>query len=148
MRPDLPIVLRGVAMTLFSQVAPIVPTPFGQQTAGIAGTLASIAGQEVDRLADRLLAENRAIVAVVDAAAPVVTVVALRSRIAVAPAELDTPDIRISTLQAANDRLRALLIDIHAAVELTPGEGARAMEERIWAELVESTRRRHVEVMR
>jgi len=51
----------------------------------------------------------------------------------------------VSTLQGINDRLRAILVDVHAAIEETPGEGARAMEERIWEELRESTRRRHVE---
>jgi len=36
-------------------------------------------------------------------------------------------------------------VEVHAAIEETPGEEAREMEERIWEELRESTRRRHVE---
>jgi hypothetical protein len=47
-------------------------------------------------------------------------------------------------LQASNDRLRALLIDVHATVETREGNGFERLNERIWRELQESTRRRHL----
>ena len=35
---------------------------------------------------------------------------------------------------------------MHAHVETLPGDAARAVEGRIWAELVESTNRRHLDM--
>lgn len=148
MRPDPDRVLRGVAMTLIGQVAPEVRTAFGQTNVSIAGSLALYLSFEVDRYADRLLVENRAIAELAAAGMAVVAEDGLRERLASAARELETPDIRVSTLLAANDRLRALLIDLHTAVEGTAGDAARALEERIWEELRESTRRRHVELGR
>ena len=51
-------------------------------------------------------------------------------------------NLRISTLQAENDALRAALILVHAAVDGARDAEAKALDERIWAELVESTKRR------
>jgi len=48
----------------------------------------------------------------------------------------------VSSLLAENDALRAGLIALHAAVEQLETPEGRAMDDRIWAELVESTRRR------
>ena len=52
------------------------------------------------------------------------------------------PDYRLSSLQAENDALRRGLVALHAAVEANLAPEAAALNERIWAELVESTRRR------
>ena len=48
-------------------------------------------------------------------------------------------DLRISALKAANDALRAGLIELHAAAE---ARGAAELEAAIWAELRASTERR------
>ena len=47
-----------------------------------------------------------------------------------------------AALQAENDALRGGLVVLHAALESNTDPAARAFEERIWAEIVESTRRR------
>jgi hypothetical protein len=78
-------------------------------------------------------------------AAGVVSDAGLAERARAAATDSTPPDLRVSTLQGINDRLRAILVEVHAAIEDTPGEEARAMEERIWDELRDSTRRRHVE---
>lgn len=145
MRPDADKVLRGIGMSLAMNVAPQMTTPFGRSTAQLAAYLSLVLASQVDGLANSLLEENRAIEALARAGAKVVADPGLRARLAAAGAGEELPDIRLSTLQAANDRLRGLLVDLHAAVEATPGDAARALEEQIWDELRESTRRRHVD---
>ena len=145
MRPDADKVLRGIGMSLAMNVAPQMTTAFGRSTAQLAAYLSLVLASQVDGLANSLLEENRAIEALASAGAKVVADPGLRARLAAAGAGEELPDIRVSTLQAANDRLRGLLIDLHSAVELTPGDAARALEEQIWDELRESTRRRHVD---
>jgi hypothetical protein len=100
-----------------------------------------IASEEGDRLVDRLVEENGALRALFARAAPVVTDGALAERLTAAAASSDG-SLRVSILQPENHRLRALLIDLHSAVEEDPSAAARALEEEIWAELARSNRRR------
>ncbi|MBK6662450.1 MAG: hypothetical protein IPG47_06730 [Thermoflexaceae bacterium] len=145
MRPDAGRVLNGVAVALMTRVAPEIRTPFGQQLAGLSAVLLRVVATEFDRIADRLSVENAAVAAILSDAAAVLPDASLAVRAGEAANAATPPDLRVSTLQAINDRLRAILVEVHAAIEETPGEEARAMEERIWEELRESTRRRHVE---
>ena len=145
MKPDAGRVLNGVAVSLMTKVAPEVRTPFGQQLAGLSAVLLRVVATESDRMADRLSVENAGVAAILADAAGVVSDASLAERARAAAEEGTPPDLRVSTLQGINDRLRAILVEVHAAIEDTPGEEARAMEERVWEELRESTRRRHVE---
>ena len=145
MRPDAGRVLNGVAVALMTRVAPEIRTPFGQQLAGLSAVLLRVVATEFDRIADRLSVENAAVAAILSDAAAVLPDASRNVRAREAANAATPPDLRVSTLQAINDRLRAILVDVHAAIEETPGEEARAREERIWEELRESTRRRHVE---
>jgi hypothetical protein len=52
-------------------------------------------------------------------------------------------DLRVHVLQAENDALRALLIELHAWVE-EAGADAADLDDTIWAELSASTERRKV----
>ena len=147
MRPDPARVLMGVATNLMVGLMPEVRTPFGQSVAGMAGMLTLVLAQEVDRLADRLYRETEEVATILGKALPLLPPeLAVRVRAAI-DARV-APDLRISSLQAANDRIRAVLIEVHAAVEVLAGPEAAALNERIWDELRESTRRRHVEVPR
>jgi hypothetical protein len=67
----------------------------------------------------------------------------LRARLAVVAEERE-PSLRIGDLNAANDRLRALLIELHAFVEDRGEEWARRIDGAIWAELRASARRRAI----
>jgi hypothetical protein len=69
----------------------------------------------------------------------------LHERIDAAVGQAPARDLRISALQKENDALRALLIEVHAVVEALTGEDARAMNEAVWDEIRQSTRRRHLE---
>ncbi|MGI8925296.1 MAG: hypothetical protein ACR2HN_01455 [Tepidiformaceae bacterium] len=144
MRPDPVQVLYGLAGVLTTEIAAEMATPFGLQTVnGAAGILAMIA-QEYDRAAARLAAENEAVAHLLRRAADSLPAGELAGR---ALAEAGSPlneDLHVSRLQAENDRLRRALVEVHAAIESLPGEQARAMDEAIWDELRQSTRRRHL----
>ena len=143
MRPDPSRVLSGIASTLSTQLAMETKTPFGAYLAGISASLTSTLAVEFERIVDRLNTENHALVELLHDAKPFTTG-DLRDRVNAAYTALVLPNLLLSTLIGANDRLRALLIDVHVAVEATPSEAARAMDARIWDELRESTRRRHI----
>lgn len=144
MRPDTPKVLYGIAGALVMQIMPEVRTPIAGQTLTLSAALLSMVAQEFDRAAARLVEENRAVRALLAEASGVVSDGTLRSRIAAEVADTAEHDFHVSALQAVNDRLRSLLTDVHAAVEATPGAAAAGLNERIWDELKESTRRRHL----
>lgn len=148
MRPDVPRVLNGVAVTLATEVLAEAQTPHGQQTVGLASALLMMAAQEFDRAAARLVEENAAVLAIFARAKAALEDYGLQERIERELGELPGQDLRVSALQAENDRLRALLIDVHATVEQMTGAEAEALDRLIWDELQESTRRRHLVVMR
>lgn len=141
MNPSAPRVLQGLAANLLSEVMPNISTPFGQQLVGIAAMLEMMLAEEFDRAADRLVTENR-VVRELLAEGRALLGEGCPTSVAAAIAAPAAPTLRVPDLQRENDLLRAALTDLHAAVEQAPGEAARAFEQRIWAELIESTRRR------
>lgn len=141
MRPDPGRVLQGVAVNLLTNVMQEIRTPFGLQTVGIAGSLAMMTAEEFDRAADRLVTENRAVRAILSDGLPLVDGDAAAA-VSAAIATPAAPNFRVSSLLAENDALRAGLVALHAGVDNAATPEARAMDERIWAELIESTRRR------
>jgi len=144
MIPKVPRVLSGIAGSLVTRVMPEVRTPFGQQTTGLAAQLTSMIAQEWDRAAARLVDENTALIGIFDRALPLLPENSLRDRLLEASSLVPGSDLRISALEAENDRLRALLIELHAAVEQIENDEARVLDSLIWDELRESTRRRHL----
>jgi hypothetical protein len=148
MRPDVPRVLNGIAMSLATDIMREVQTPFGQNAVSHAAGLLMMIGQEFDRAAARLVEENTAILAILARAQSSMEDPGLQDRITRELGEIPGQDLRVSALQAENDRLRTLLIDVHAAVEAAPGAEAEALDRLIWDELRESTRRRHLAMMR
>ncbi|MCL4240702.1 MAG: hypothetical protein KJ048_05055 [Dehalococcoidia bacterium] len=141
MRPDPGRVLQGVAVNLLTNVMQEIRTPFGLQTVGIAGSLAMMTAEEFDRAADRLVTENRIVRAILTDGLPLVDGDAAAA-VSAAIATPAAPNFRVSSLLAENDALRAGLVALHAGVDNAATPEARAMDERIWAELIESTRRR------
>ena len=143
MRPDPSRVLGGVAQTLAAQLARETKTPFGAYLATIAAGLTGTMAVEIERIADRLYRENKALLALLTEAA-LLAGESLRTQIQAAASLADPPNLLVSTLVAANDRLRFLLIEVHSDIESQTSEAARSVDQRIWDELRESTRRRHV----
>ncbi len=148
MRPDVPRVLNGIALTLSTSIAAEVRTPIGQQAIGHAAGLLFIIGVEFDRAAARLVEENSAVLAILARSKSSLEDPGLQDRITRELGELPGEDLRVSALQFENDRLRALLIDVHAAVEAMDWAEAEKLDRLIWDELRESTRRRHMDLNR
>jgi len=145
MRPNPDRTLQGVAVTLLTDVMREIQTPFGQSIVGMAGMLAMMVAEEFERGANRLVVENGVTRELLTEGLGVVSE-AQKAAIVGALATPAAADYRISTLQAENDALRAGLIQLHAMVETMDSDAARALNERIWDELVESTKRREFSV--
>jgi hypothetical protein len=120
MNPPVPAVLAELAGLMMKNAMPGVPEPERASDLSLSALLLAVTAEIWDRQAHILVEENRAVRALLGEAG-------------------DDPDLRLSVLQAENDRLRAALIDAHAAAE-TAGDEARLSA--IWAELIASTERR------
>ena len=122
MNPKVPAVLAELSGLLIKNAMPGVPEPERTSDLSLSAMLLAVAAEVWDRQAQILVEENRAVRALLGEAG-------------------DDPDLRLSVLQAENDRLRAALIEAHVAAEAA-GDEPRLAE--IWAELVASTERRRL----
>lgn len=122
MNPKVPPVLAELAGLLMKNAMPGVPEAERASDLSLSAMLLIVAAETWDRQAHILVEENRAI------------------RALLGEMGVDA-DLRISALQAENDRLRNRLIEAHAAAEAA---GDTAREEAIWAELVAGTERRRI----
>jgi hypothetical protein len=120
MTPQVPAVLAELSALLTRNAQPGVPDAERGSELGISAMLLAVTAELWDRQAHILVEENRAVRAILGQTG-------------------DDPDLRLSALQAENNRLRAALIDAHAAAEAAGDAGKLAA---IWAELAASTERR------
>jgi hypothetical protein len=144
MIPDIPTVLNGITRSLMFDLAPEVQTPYGSLTVQLCSGLLMMVAQEFDRAAARLVEENEALAAIFHAAAEVVREEGLRADLSGAGSTADS--LQVSALRAHNRALRALLVRLQEHVEELDGAAARALEDRIWAELAASTARRQLDL--
>lgn len=135
--------LRGMMATLTMEIAPCLPDEYRKATASLMAFALMVIAVEVDRAADIAACDNRQMRQLFAAAAPVVCDVLLRRRLEEA-ARAAEPDLRLSTLTAANHELRRLLIELHAEVEEQEDPAARELCGRIWLHLQQSARRRAI----
>jgi len=122
MNPPVPPVLAELAGLLMKNAMPGVPEPERTSDLSLSAMLLVVAAEVWDRQAQVLVEENRAVRALLGETG-------------------DDPDLRLSVLQAENNRLRRALTEAHAAAEAS-GDEARA--EAIWGELIASTERRRL----
>ncbi len=142
MKPAVPKALNGVAATLRGRVLAELESPFTRSALGTGARVLDMVAQEFDRAAARLVAENAAMRDIFAAAESVVTEPRLRERLAREVGSQRPVDLHVSALQTENDRLRALLIDLHAHAESINSVEARALIDLIWEELRRSVERR------
>jgi hypothetical protein len=143
MKPEVDVVLRSMMTKLLLEVAPAVGDSYVRSNVEAMVALLAAAAEEFDRAAEVRVAENRSMRAIFGAAAAHVSDGDLRARLALAADESDA-SLRIGDLNASNDRLRALLIELQALVESRDEEWARQIDGAIWAELRASVRRRAI----
>ena len=120
MTPSVPDVLLELAGLLVRNAAPDVPPAERASNLSLSAALLGILAETWDGQAAILVEENRAL------------------RTLLGQEGIDA-DLRLSALQAENDRLRAALITLQIGAEANRDT---AMQDRIWAELVASTERR------
>ena len=141
MKPDPSHVLERVMQSLLTEIAPAVQPAYRQATVTMHAMLLASIREEYDRAAARRVEENRALRALFGEAAPAVRDPDLAARLASA-SRAEDPSLRVPELDAANQALRRLLIELHAHVEEAGGAEARRVESAIWRELAASTERR------
>ncbi|WP_337188245.1 hypothetical protein [Phenylobacterium sp.] len=122
MNPPVPAVLAELAGLMIRNAMPGVADGERASDLGLSAALLAMAAEVWDRQAQILVEENRAIRALLGEAG-------------------DDPDLRLSALKRDNDRLRAALVESHAAAEAA---GDTAREAAIWAELIAATERRRL----
>ena len=143
MKPEIDVVFQSMMMRLVTEVAPAVADGYVRSNVEVMAGILIAATEEIDRAAAMRVEENAAIRALFRDAIPSLSDAALRGRLAEAAAEGE-PSLRISELNRANDRLRRLLIELHAFVEEHDQEWARRIDRAIWEELRAGTERRAI----
>ena len=143
MKPEADTVLSQSAYRLLFEIAPSMPAGYGQGTVSLIAVLNLMAAQEYERGAEIRAAENGDMRALFGETVDLVRDVVLREKLKEAALSHDT-SLRISDLNAENEKLRSLLIALHAHVEELDGEAARQAERVIWTVLKASAARRLV----
>ncbi|MFP6664201.1 MAG: hypothetical protein VCC00_08385 [Deltaproteobacteria bacterium] len=124
---------------VLGQALPVSET-YAERTSMLFGVLLVMFAEDMDKIVERLSEENEAIRAIFRDAPETIHDRELIARLGTAAATGGS--LRVSVLQAANDRLRAAFIELHAAIEEEKGAPAVALEARIFAELKASAERR------
>ena len=124
--------LRRIGDLLREDVAPDLQTPFLGQSVRMAGGLLTICANWVDDAAAIRVEENAAIRALLGELAAAWNG-ELAEKLKQTSASTD-PGLRISQLDAENHRLRGLLVEAHAAVEVA---GLATLDGAIWQLLEE-----------
>jgi hypothetical protein len=140
-KPDVPVALQKLSMSLLLEAAPAIGVDYLQRGTGIAAIMLQMAAAEWDRAAAWRAEENAALRALFRDAEGAVVDTGLRTRLREAAAGADE-DLRISALERANHGLRALQVELHAHLETLASPEARRLEAALWAELRRSTERR------
>ena len=141
MKPDVPVALQKLSLSLLLEIGPAITVDYLQRGAGVAAMMLQMAAEEFDRAAARRAEENAALRALFRDAAAAVGDAALGARLRAA-AEGTDADLRVTALERANQALRGLLVELHARLETLSSPEARRLEAAIWAELRRSTERR------
>jgi len=143
MKPEIDLVLRAVMSKLAVEVAPVIGDAYVRSNVEVMAGIMAAAAEEYDRAAHVRAEENGAIRTIFRDAAASVPEEELRGRLQSAGDERDT-SLRVSDLNAANEGLRGLLIELHALVETSGDEWALRTNRAIWEELRASATRRAI----
>jgi hypothetical protein len=140
MTPNPMLVLGDFAGRLMQVLAPDLRSPYLAGSTALMTATMGMMVEEWDRMADRLADENTTLRALFAQAAPLAPG-GLATRLGEL-AKASDADLKVSTLQAANNSLRVALIDLQAWAEEQTGAAVAALNTAIWTELSKSTERR------
>lgn len=116
MMPTVDEFLRQAARTLTEEILPHLSDDYRAGTVRVIALMLQLAAEEYDRAAEIRLAENRSMRALFAGAAEQVENRQLASRLRDAAAQ-EEGDYRIQTLDASNEALRRLLIELQVEIE-------------------------------
>jgi hypothetical protein len=133
--------LHRIADVYREQIMPVLDDGFAIETARLGGMLLTLSANAVDDAAALRVDENADMRALFAQARDVVADAALAASLAEATESRD-PGLRVSELDAENDRLRRLLVSTHAQVELQDDDAARETARQIWRMLAAFETRR------
>ena len=131
----IPSAVKGVGELLKGRILPEIGDNYAANMARMAASVLSISANWADNAAALRVAENAAIRSLLGEAAGLLGG-DLAGWLAEAAKSAD-PGLRVSELDAENHRLRLLLVEVQAVLELWDDAGARAMDQRIWRLLEE-----------
>lgn len=137
MKPEVDTALSGFFVTLMTEIAPQLGGEYSTGSVGLIGMSIAMAAQEYDRAADIRFRENEGMRALFAEAGKLVEDKALAKRLLDAAATKDT-SLKVSALNASNDALKTLLIELQASAETSKSSWAPALDEKIWAFLVDA----------
>ncbi len=137
MIPNVSDVAKDVAERLSRDVVAKL-TGFEANNVAMGAAMIGMISEHWDKAAADLVEENANMIALLDQGA------AAGFGPFGGPFEAPLADLRLSALGTLNARLRAALIELHAAVEQAEQSAARAVEDAIWTELARSTERRRI----
>ncbi len=143
MKPSVPALLDALGALVQREVAPALGEGYLSQQMLRSVGLLKAAAEEFDRAAARRVTENTALRALFDRSVDAVDDPALADALREAARGTDA-DLRVSALQAVNQRLRALLIELHAWSETAATPRAGAVNAEVWAELRAGAQRRRL----
>ncbi|MCE9650754.1 MAG: hypothetical protein K8R18_14125 [Parvibaculum sp.] len=146
MKPDIPDVLNGFTFTLLTEILPNLGAEYSMGNTAIMSQSLAVIANEFERGAEIRFRENEEMRALFAEAARVVDDKALAARLSEAAAGRDA-SLLISVLDAANGQLKTLLIELHAAVEVSKAAWAPALDAKIWDHLVAAAERRKLTLL-
>lgn len=116
MKPETDQILNLSALKLMSELAPAMGGQYDQGMTQVLAVLLLMSAQEYDRAADIRSAENADMRKLFAQLAPTIADQALRDELEEASSGFDE-SLRVSALNAANEKLRRLLIRLHVHLE-------------------------------
>ena len=141
MKPDVPVVMRGLFCTMLMEIAPNLTAEYSAGSIGIMSMMIFMTAEEYDRAAEIRAAENAEMRALFAEAAGLIEDAALKAKLAEAAKGRDA-SLRISALDAENSALAALLIELQVHVEESTASWAAGLEAHIWDYIVTAADRR------
>ena len=141
MRPQADQILRTTATTLITQYLPGIKKDHEKTELALSALLMMVVAEEFDRAAHRRIEENHALRRIFAASTFVIKDDDLRKRVEEA-SEREEDSHHISALDKCNCEMQEVLIELHTHIEALEGEGARNINEAIWTELENWTKRR------
>lgn len=148
MKPEVHDVLGVFAGSLLTNVTPEIESQYVRDDLALMAFLLMISAEDYDRAAEVRVQDNQAMRTLFADAAQHVAADNLKQRLNEA-ANGEDPSLRITDLNAANDALKRLLIEVHEHVETAASNGApwaHALDRKIWDILHASTQRHAISV--